>query len=135
MSCEALDSSLFTFDTHFGGYYCTKNFNVLFSVLVFQSFMTFLSILVSTRRSQEERRLLNVQRNSVEWNQYLGKFLLLVGVSNVLNIINFLLLINSNIVQIIIIVIVRIMGYFALHQLNFVGQDFQQYKRVDLGIN
>ena len=38
-------------------------------------------------------------------------------------------------VQIIITVLVRIMGYFALHQLNFVGQDFQDYKRVDLGIN
>ena len=135
MSCEAVDSSLFTLDTHFGGYYCTKNFNVFFSVIIFQSFMTFLSILVATKRSQEERRLLNVQRNSQEWKHYLGNFLLLVGVSNILNIINFLLLINSNIVQIIMIVLVRIMGYFALHQLNFVGQDFKQYKRVDLGIN
>ena len=97
--------------------------------------MTFLSILISTRRYQEERRLLNVQRNSKEWKQYLGTFLLLVGISNILDIINFLLLINSNMVQIVVIVIVRVLGYFAMHQLNFVGQDFKQYKRVDLGIN
>jgi hypothetical protein len=135
MSCEAVDSGLFTFDTHFGGYYCKKHFNAFFSVIVFQSFVTFLSILISTRRYQEERRLLNVQRNSKEWKQYLGTFLLLVGISNILDIINFLLLINSNMVQIVVIVIVRVLGYFAMHQLNFVGQDFKQYKRVDLGIN
>ena len=135
MSCEAVDSSLFTFDTHFGGYYCKKHFNLFFSVIVFQSFVTFLSILISTRRYQEERRLLNVQRNSKEWKQYLGTFLLLVGISNILDIINFLLLINSNMVQIVVVVIVRVFGYFAMHQLNFVGQDFKQYKRVDLGIN
>jgi len=135
MSCEPVDSSLFTFDTHFGGYYCKQNFNVFFSVIVFQSFMAFLSIFISTRRYQEERRLLNVARGSPEWNQHFGIFLSLVGVSNVLHVINFLLLVNSNMVQIVITVLVRIMGYFALHQLNFVGQDFQQYKRVDLGIN
>ncbi|MAD26139.1 MAG: hypothetical protein CMO44_18435 [Verrucomicrobiales bacterium] len=135
MSCEPVDSSLFSFDTNFGGYYCKKNFNVFFSVIIFQSFMAFISIFISTRRYQEERRLLNVARGSPEWNQHFGIFLSLVGVSNILHVINFLLLVNSNMVQIIITVLVRIMGYFALHQLNFVGQDFQQYKRVDLGIN
>lgn len=135
MSCEAIESSLFTFDTQFAGYYCKQNFNIFFSVIVFQSFMAFISIFVSTRRYQEERRLLNVARGSPEWNQHFGNFLLLVGVSNVLHVINFLLLVNSNMVQIVITVLVRIMGYFALHQLNFVQQDFQQYKRVDLGIN
>ena len=135
MSCEAVDSSLFSLDTHFGGYYCKKNFVVFFSVLVFQSFMAFVSIFISTRRYQEERRLLNVERGSAAWNKHFGQFLLLVAVSNVLHVINFLLLVSSNMVQIVVTVLVRIMGYFALHQLNFVGQDFQRFKRVDLGIN
>ena len=60
-------------------------------------------------------------------------FLTLVGISNVLHVINFLLLVNSNMVQIVITVLVRIMGYFAMHQLNFVHPDFN-YNRIDLGI-
>ena len=97
--------------------------------------MAFVSIFISTRRYQEERRLLNVERGSAAWNKHFGQFLLLVAVSNVLHVINFLLLVSSNMVQIVVTVLVRIMGYFALHQLNFVGQDFQRFKRVDLGIN
>ena len=95
--------------------------------------MAFLSIFVSTRRYQEERRLLNVERGSSQWKKHLGNFLTLVGISNVLHVINFLLLVNSNMVQIVITVLVRIMGYFAMHQLNFVQPDFN-YNRIDLGI-
>ena len=133
MSCEAVNSNLFSFDTQFGGYYCKQDFIVFFSVIVFQSFMAFLSIFVSTRRYQEERRLLNVERNTLEWKKHLGNFLTLVGISNVLHVINFLLLVNSNMVQIVVTVLVRIMGYFAMHQLNFVHPDFN-YNRIDLGI-
>lgn len=132
MSCFYEDGSLFTLNTKFAGYSCPKNFNALFSVIVFNSFMVLLSIFISTRRNQEERRFLNIDRDSPEWKSHFSRFLLLVGISNVIYVINFLLLVQSNFLQIIIVVLVRIFGYFAMHQLNFVQNDFGSYRKVDL---
>tara|TARA_B110000008_G_C16977286_1_gene566420 strand:- start:1758 stop:2177 length:420 start_codon:yes stop_codon:yes gene_type:complete len=130
MSCISVENSLFTLDTEFAGYYCKKNFVSLVSVLVFNSFMVLLSIFVSTRRHQEERRMLNVTRNTPEWNNHFWRFISLVGISNIIYIVNFLLLINSNFLQIVFMVLVRMFGYIALHKLKFVQSDFQQYTRV-----
>ena len=130
MSCVSVEKPFFTLDTEFAGYYCKKNFVSLVSVLVFNSFMVLLSIFISTRRHQEERRMLNVTRNTPEWNNHFWRFISLVGISNIIYIINFLLLINSNFLQIVIMVLVRMFGYIALHKLKFVKADFKQYTRL-----
>ena len=132
MSCFYEEGSLFTLDTQFAGYTCPKNFNALISVIVFNSFMVLLSIFISTRRYQEERRFLNIDRDSPEWSNHFWRFLALVGISNIITVINFLLLVQSNILQIVVVVLVRIFGYFAIHQLNLVKNDFTNYRKVNL---
>ena len=131
MSCTTIENSLFTLDTEFAGYYCKKNFTVFVGLIVFNSFMVLLSIFVSTRRYQEERRMLNVTRDTPIWNTHFWRFITLVGLSNIIYIINFLLLIKSNFTQMVIMVLVRMFGYIALHKLNFVKSDFKDYKRVE----
>lgn len=132
MSCEAVGNSLFTLTTEFLGYRCEKNFNAFVGVVTLNSFLVLLSIFINTRRYQEERRLLNVRRKSREWKAHFWKFLGLVALSNIIYVLNFLLLVESNFTQIVVVVFVRVFGFYALHQLNFVEQDFKSYDRVDL---
>jgi hypothetical protein len=73
-----------------------------------------------------------LERNTPAWKTSFWRFLTLVGISNIIYIFNFLLLVESNFLQISIVVLVRIFGYFAMHQLNFVQNDFKAYQQVDL---
>jgi len=143
-SCTSDENpSLFSTDSKFAGYTCV-HFSAFLGFAVLNALMSYISIFIRTRRSQQQRmiqihipRYINGKENP-EWRSHFYSFIFLVGLSNIIYLINFLLIATSNIYQMLIMVIASMTAYFFMYELNMIEGDADLRDvgegRIDLNI-